>query len=568
MFSRRSRTNAAPLAPSSEGGGLVRQLVESIVVLAVAVLSFRAFIAEGYLISTGSMAPSLLGYHKQVECPDCHLRFAAGVSDRESSAPAREAKAQDLFGDELAYEPSAVCPNCGYDRISLADFPRNEGDQLMVHKHAYQFRDPRRWEVIVFNNPSDPIQAYVKRVVGVPGDLIEIIDGDVWANGELQSKPLAAQQGARILVDDHAFQPSAESEWKPRWIPAHEGSAWRAEGPSFMFDDRVANGEGVHSGSAESGDDEPGTMDALAFRHWIRRGGRHVTTVPLSHWPVGIGPPPGLGESLQFNGQSLSCTGVLSDEDADGWRARSTSPEFRDAIDALALASHEAPITDEYGYNRPTDGESFVVRDLMVEFDLQAVARGGRFETAVDDGRQIYRASLDFDELQGELRSDESPDVLEATLLEKSIVDRPLHLEMSLMDRQALVAVDGRLIFPVVTSSGAGRGAAAPHRPIQLAARGGAFRVSNLRVYRDVYYTPKSEKRGPRRLAPDEFFVLGDNSPVSIDSRSWDDPAVHRADLVGKPFIVHLPSQQGTVTLLGKTRHVRIPDFSRVRYIR
>jgi signal peptidase I len=560
MFPLRTRTDAAPAAPSSEEGGLVRQLVESVIVLAVAVLSFRAFLAEGYLISTGSMAPSLLGYHKQVECPDCHLRFAAGVADRESNSPAREVKAQDLVGDDYAYEPSAICPNCGYDHIPLADFPRNEGDQLMVHKHAYQFRDPRRWEVIVFDNPADPVQAYVKRVVGLPGDLIEVIDGDVWANGQLQRKPLSAQQGCRILVDDHSHQPSEDAEWQPRWFASSGQTRWRAEGTAFVFEPA----RDVEAAVARESD-QP---DALTFRHWIRRGGRHVTTVPLDHWPIGIGPPPAVGESIQYVAQALSCIGVLSEAEIDRWKSRSTAPEFHAAVDALALASHEAPIMDEYGYNRPDEDQSFVVRDLMVEFDLDIVDRDGRFETSIDDGRRRYTASLDFDELHGRICSDESTTAIESSLLQKEILERPLHVEMSLMDRQALLAVNGRLVFPAVETSGTGQGEPAPRRPIQLVATGGTFRVSNLRVYRDVYYTPKSEKREPRRLGEDEFFVLGDNSPVSIDSRSWDDPAVHRHDLVGKPFIVHLPSQQGTLTLLGKTRHVRIPDFSRVRYIR
>ena len=68
-------------------------------------------------------------------------------------------------------------------------------------------------------------------------------------------------------------------------------------------------------------------------------------------------------------------------------------------------------------------------------------------------------------------------------------------------------------------------------------------------------------------MKDDEFFVLGDNSPVSVDSRCWDDPAVKRSNLVGKPVVVHLPSQQGKFNLFGETRFVRIPDFSRVRYI-
>ncbi len=60
---------------------------------------------------------------------------------------------------------------------------------------------------MVFRNPDDPAQPYVKRVVGLPGEMIRLLGGDVYAGGQLQRKPLAAQQGVRIPVDDRAFQP-------------------------------------------------------------------------------------------------------------------------------------------------------------------------------------------------------------------------------------------------------------------------------------------------------------------------------------------------------------------------
>lgn len=62
--------------------------------------------------------------------------------------------------------------------------------------------------------------------------------------------------------------------------------------------------------------------------------------------------------------------------------------------------------------------------------------------------------------------------------------------------------------------------------------------------------------------------MLGDNSPVSIDSRSWDDPAVHRSMLIGKPFLVHLPSRPGRLWWGGQDRYFRVPDLARIRYIR
>ena len=74
-----SRTEEVP-----ERTSLMRMVVESVVALAIAVILFRTFEAEGYMISTGSMAPSLLGYHKQVTCPRCDYSFTYEVAYDES----------------------------------------------------------------------------------------------------------------------------------------------------------------------------------------------------------------------------------------------------------------------------------------------------------------------------------------------------------------------------------------------------------------------------------------------------------------------------------------------------
>ncbi len=53
-------------------------------------------------------------------------------------------------------------------------------------------------------------------------------------------------------------------------------------------------------------------------------------------------------------------------------------------------------------------------------------------------------------------------------------------------------------------------------------------------------------------LGPDEYFVLGDNSPVSNDSRFWGEgPVVRGSMFVGKPFLVHLPGQVVPLRFLG-----------------
>ena len=95
--------------------------------------------------------------------------------------------------------------------------------------------------------------------------------------------------------------------------------------------------------------------------------------------------------------------------------------------------------------------------------------------------------------------------------------------------------------------------------------------VSHLRLFRDVFYTPGTGRRGadtPYQLQADEYFVLGDNSPVSRDSRSWADGDVLKEEMfIGRPFLVHLPSIRKRLLIGQRKTEIRVPDLSRIRYI-
>ena len=56
---------------------------------------------------------------------------------------------------------------------------------VIVHKIGYQFQEPKRFDVIVFeNNKNNNSHFYIKRIIGLPGETVQIADGEVYINGE------------------------------------------------------------------------------------------------------------------------------------------------------------------------------------------------------------------------------------------------------------------------------------------------------------------------------------------------------------------------------------------------
>ena len=64
-----------------------------------------------------------------------------------------------------------------------------EGDRLFGFRLAYKFSEPERGDVIIFKFPDDESQNYVKRVIGLPNDVVQIKDGRVYVNGDELDEP-------------------------------------------------------------------------------------------------------------------------------------------------------------------------------------------------------------------------------------------------------------------------------------------------------------------------------------------------------------------------------------------
>ncbi|MBI3392189.1 MAG: signal peptidase I [Nitrospirae bacterium] len=76
------------------------------------------------------------------------------------------------------------------------------GDRFIVDRLSYYFRHPYRGEIVLFRFPRDESRDFLKRVVGIPGDTVEIRAKRVFINGTLLREDYAAYDDARILSGD------------------------------------------------------------------------------------------------------------------------------------------------------------------------------------------------------------------------------------------------------------------------------------------------------------------------------------------------------------------------------
>lgn len=185
--------------------GWVSENLEAVVIAVVLALIIRHFVMEAFVIPTGSMAPTLLGDHFEVECPSCSNRFALGKNEQELTAA----------GD--TERVTASCPLCErvFDlQVSSADV--QGGNKILVNKFLYRLRPPRRYEVVVFKFPSQPWKNYIKRLVGLPGETLEVRNGDLYVDGKLARKPDEVQDSIWIPVHDAArVVPDEAPPWRP-----------------------------------------------------------------------------------------------------------------------------------------------------------------------------------------------------------------------------------------------------------------------------------------------------------------------------------------------------------------
>jgi len=74
----------------------------------------------------------------------------------------------------------------------------HNGDSLLIDKISYRFSDPNRFDIVVFPKPTDPKVYYIKRIIGLPGETVQISsDGTIYIDG----KELKENYGKAVIID-------------------------------------------------------------------------------------------------------------------------------------------------------------------------------------------------------------------------------------------------------------------------------------------------------------------------------------------------------------------------------
>ncbi len=238
---------------------------EVIVVALAVAMSIRCFIVQPFKIPTGSMQPTLFGiqFEDQTE-PGLWDRFPLNLvgwslfGEGFVEVKARNAGffspqgRQDAEGDWIVFidqTPHRVRRNMPFRRRpgeylregdTIASGRMRYGDHVLVNKVVYNFRRPRRGDVIVFETSAvehPQIRKdtfYIKRLVGLPGETIEIDPPYLVVNGQRVLHPPAFQRQVERVYQGVRGYTFADARSVPRPKLAAPGDALHLEAGRFL----------------------------------------------------------------------------------------------------------------------------------------------------------------------------------------------------------------------------------------------------------------------------------------------------------------------------------------------
>ena len=191
--------------PQPKDGGL-RENVEVLLVAVIVAMAVRTFFIQPFKIPTGSMQPTLFGITQEPDC-DRGASFVQRWSDIVLSGKwpvGQRATLLQGLGGFLGWGLFGRWPDGGVCVL--------RGDHIFVDKFTYHFRKPKRGEVVVFATDNVPALSerargkfYIKRLIGLPHDTIQIKPPYVVVNGQILDERPAFQRIYSMANGYHGY---------------------------------------------------------------------------------------------------------------------------------------------------------------------------------------------------------------------------------------------------------------------------------------------------------------------------------------------------------------------------
>ncbi|MEC8896595.1 MAG: signal peptidase I [Planctomycetota bacterium] len=354
------------------------------------------------------------------------------------------------------------------------------GNKILVNKFAYDLGKPERWDVIVF--AFDQWKNYIKRLVGLPGEKIDLIEGDLYVNGKIERKP------NHPYIQDVLWKKRSDSSIREGGLSRVE--AWKEpEGTGAGAWEKLSDGRWSLNSSKSS---EPALLEyQRGLDNYIpynslaggSRGGQTVGDIKLS-----------------FTVTPSTPGGWIGAEIRDGnWTFQLRLPTGKSGPDRPAvierLANEPRPDVKNPRKLRFPQPALFMERDDIA----LKLNRKNRIEVVNCDDCLVVR-----------LRGREI---------------------FSLQEAEGYISVLDVDNPPPP----------APHSAYYLWILGNRVdaNVEAIELYQDNYYTTDRGRDGIQ-LGENQFYALGDNSPSSSDGRVWGH--VPGNNLLGKALLVFWPA--------------------------
>ncbi|QDU34381.1 signal peptidase I [Poriferisphaera corsica] len=553
-----STTKPSPHPHSDES---IKETVESIVIAFILAFIFRAYVVEAFIIPTGSMAPTLLGQHIQINCSQCGYSFPVDNTPGAYTSP----------------PPAILCPMCRFPN-AYNGLPIRNGDRILVQKYTYLFNEPSRWDVVVFKTPiafnndrtPGPTNNFIKRLVGLPNESIRILDGNIYTQplDPQTNQPLSPDfKIARKSTNPEAQQAVLRPIYHAQYIPLDQGrisstpgnigqsrniligmsyhqfpwqTPWTPTNSTDAFNWQIDN-QRSYTYSPKTSSPSPST---ITFD--FARGHEHNR---LAMYPYNelkdrsdLEPIEDINLALTINPKtpntaiSLSTTARWDDPDPAALPyilTATITAEGNALLTATNQSTNKTTTLDVIPF--PT-----LPPDTNTELQLRYIDQELSFW--VNDSQILSHAyDLPLDFLANRRAPDPTPTI-------SITLDKPATLHNVNLDRDLYYA-------PRPTNGLLGHGA-----------------MIRTQDFPDQVPTGPVTRAQPFNIGPDEFFCLGDNSPSSSDSRAWQDVdawisknyfnstdkigVVPGELMLGRAFFVYFPAPYGYIPNFGDMRFI------------